>query len=115
MQDRKNILALYGNKRFFEERQKDGYTEVAFGVSMWTKYDKILAIWAFYRPKDHPKSGIIRTVEYPKAIPGKDDMNHGPPCDRIYSQHGFDEHLKKYKLNMGERVSLDKVLKSPDW
>ena len=101
-------LAMYGRKDVFENRVREGYTEVAFGGGDWVGEQRIVRLWVFYHPE-----GKIATYEHPKFMTLDTHTMRGQPFEKEYTEGEFQKHQKQFKLKVGNRRSLAEVVQ--DW
>lgn len=104
------IASLYGEQNIFQEKLKEGYTELSFGrgsyISVGNSEEKITRMWAFYHP-----DGRISTHQIPKFITPPDPFScRGPAFEREYSQNEFEQYIKDKKLTISNKVSLAGIL-----
>lgn len=104
-----SLIGMYGAREVFERRQREGYTEVAFGRGEWVDMNRIVAIWVFYRRPSFWRNPIA-THEFPKFELLDGGTMRGDPVERTYSQKRFDRHLSKYQITLGPRQKLSETL-----
>ena len=120
-----STMTMYGNKRIFDKRLKEGYTEVALGSGEWVSApagseQRIVKLFVFYHP-----NGKVATYEHPKANHGFGNI-HGQPFEAEYNtkrtligklfgtnsfKDSFENHLKEFKIALGEKGDLAEIVR----
>lgn len=101
-----SLIGMYGRKDIFEKRLREGYTRVAFGSGNWVNSQRIVSLWVFY----HPDGGIA-TYEHPKFYDGSYTFR-GQPFEEEYNKEGFQKHLKRFQIKLGEKYNLSELVKN---
>jgi len=100
-------LGLYGNRDFFQKAKQDGYTEVAFGGGKEVGAVRPVGVFAFF----HPDTAEVRALITWKLYNDVASVRSEPTERAFPNMDSFEDFLEEFKIELGERVSLEEILK----
>lgn len=98
-------LNMYGDRNVFEKRLKEGYKELAFGGGEWVGDERIVRLFVFFNP-----NGRVATLQTPKALTPDGHTRRGR-IEAEYTAKEFEDYMKEWKIKLGNKTSLEDIVK----
>ena len=113
--ERFSLLGMYGDRKYFQKKLDEGYSEVAFGSGPYITspsgflQKRMVGMFAFF----HPDGRIVTYETVKQWLEWESDPHRGHPPESQYNAKTFEERCKDFQVSLSEKATLADVV--ADW